>query len=100
VTDIECADEAACKLDGMFRDIFNQEERRELIYVIITASDAHRAEEKRKNCKHLRKTGGGSIGESGSHSYWHCHDCGASYDSRAPVTGDVSTSSNPRRSIT
>jgi len=72
MTEIDRADEAACKLDGMFRDIFNQEERRDLIYVIITASDAHRAEEKSKNCKHLRKTGGG---KSGSWDYWHCQDC-------------------------
>lgn len=48
----------------------------------IEALDTCRAEEKRKNCKHLRKFGGGSIGESGAHSYWRCHDCGESYDSR------------------
>lgn len=87
MTEIDRADEAACKLDGMFRDIFNQEERRDLIYTIITASDLYRAEVKRKNCKHLSKVGGGSVGDSGSHSYWRCNDCGASYDSRVAVSG-------------
>lgn len=29
------ADEAACRLDGMFRDIFNTEERMDLIVTII-----------------------------------------------------------------
>ena len=32
------ADEAACKLDGMFRDIFNQEERHDLIRAILVAA--------------------------------------------------------------
>jgi hypothetical protein len=36
-TQIDLADEAACKRDGMFRDIFNQEERRDLIQTILTA---------------------------------------------------------------
>jgi hypothetical protein len=92
VSEIEAADEAACKLDGMFRDIFNQDERRDLIYVIITASDAYRAEEKRKNCNHIRKIGGGGIGANmgTSYSFWHCQDCGASYDSRKPVLAAVS----------
>lgn len=85
MSEIERADEAACKLDGMFRDIFNQQERRDLIYVIITASDAYRAEQKRKNCRHLNRFGGGGIGESGSHSYWRCPECGESYDSRAAL---------------
>lgn len=48
----------------------------------ISALDAYRAEEKRKNCKHPRRIGGGAVGESGSYSYWLCQDCGASYDSR------------------
>lgn len=82
--EIKRADEAACKLDGMFRDIFNRQERHDLIYVIITASDAYRAEEKRKNCKHFNRTGTGSVGSDGSGwSTWYCSECGASYDSRA-----------------
>lgn len=35
---IERADEAACKLDGMFRDIFNQEDRYDLLNVALTAA--------------------------------------------------------------
>lgn len=37
-TQIDLADEAACKRDGMFHDIFNQEERRDLIQTILTAA--------------------------------------------------------------
>lgn len=58
---------------------------RAMAHAAREALDAYRADEKRKNCKHDRRTGGGSIGESGSHSYWHCSDCGASYDSRDAV---------------
>jgi len=32
------ADEAACKLDGMFRDLFNEEDRMDLIVTIIRAA--------------------------------------------------------------
>lgn len=32
------ADEAACKLDGLFRDLFNAEERMDLIVTIIRAA--------------------------------------------------------------
>jgi hypothetical protein len=35
---LEAADEAACRLDGMFRDIFNPEERMDLIVTIIRAA--------------------------------------------------------------
>ncbi len=35
---LEAADEAACRLDGMFRDIFNTEERLDLIVTIIRAA--------------------------------------------------------------
>ena len=37
---IEAADEAACRLDGMFRDLFNTEERLDLIITIIRAATA------------------------------------------------------------
>lgn len=33
IAEIERADEAACKLDGMFRDIFSLEERRDILKV-------------------------------------------------------------------
>lgn len=32
---LKAADEAACRLDGMFRDILNQEDRMDLIVTII-----------------------------------------------------------------
>lgn len=32
---LRSADEAACRLDGMFRDIFNEEDRMDLIVTII-----------------------------------------------------------------
>lgn len=35
---LQAADEAACKLDGMFRDIFNYEDRMDLIVTIIRAA--------------------------------------------------------------
>jgi hypothetical protein len=35
---LEAADEAACKLDGMFRDLFNDEERMDLIVAILRAA--------------------------------------------------------------
>src|SRR5712664_4145677 len=35
---IEAGDEAACKLDGMFRDLFNQEDRQDIVRVILTAA--------------------------------------------------------------
>lgn len=35
---LEAADEAACRLDGMFRDLFNDEERMDLIVTIIRAA--------------------------------------------------------------
>lgn len=35
---IRAADEAACKLDGMFRDLFNEQERLDLIVTIIRAA--------------------------------------------------------------
>lgn len=35
---LEAADEAACKLDGMFYDLFNTEERMDLIVTIIRAA--------------------------------------------------------------
>lgn len=34
----EAADEAACRLDGMFRDLFNREDRMDLIVTIIRAA--------------------------------------------------------------
>lgn len=37
---LQAADEAACRLDGMFRDLFNQEERLDLIVTIIRAATA------------------------------------------------------------
>lgn len=44
----------------------------------IRALDAYRAAEKRKNCKHPRKTGTGMVGSDGSSYHdWHCPDCGA-----------------------
>lgn len=49
----------------------------------IEALDNFRNAEKRKNCKHLNRTGTGSIGSDGSGwSTWFCQECGASYDSR------------------
>jgi hypothetical protein len=38
---LHAADEAACRLDGMFRDIFNQAERMDLIVTIIRAATTH-----------------------------------------------------------
>jgi hypothetical protein len=35
---LRAADDAACRLDGMFRDIFNAEERMDLIVTIIRAA--------------------------------------------------------------
>jgi hypothetical protein len=35
---IERCDEAACKLDGMFRDLFSFEERRDLIVLILNTA--------------------------------------------------------------
>lgn len=35
---LEAADDAACRLDGMFRDLFNSEERMDLIVTIIRAA--------------------------------------------------------------
>lgn len=35
---LQAADEAACRLDAMFRDIFNAEERMDLIVTIIRAA--------------------------------------------------------------
>lgn len=35
---LQAADEAACRLDGMFRDLFNQEDRMDLIVTIIRAA--------------------------------------------------------------
>ena len=35
---LRAADEAACRLDGMFRDLFNDEERMDLIVTIIRAA--------------------------------------------------------------
>jgi hypothetical protein len=35
---LEAADEAACRLDGMFRDLFSQEDRMDLIVTIIRAA--------------------------------------------------------------
>jgi len=35
---LQAADEAACRLDGMFRDLFNQEDRLDLIVTIIRAA--------------------------------------------------------------
>jgi len=35
---LRVADEAACRLDGMFRDLFNEEERMDLIVTIIRAA--------------------------------------------------------------
>ena len=35
---LEAADEAACRLDGMFRDLFNDQERMDLIVTIIRAA--------------------------------------------------------------
>ena len=35
---LQAADEAACHLDGMFRDLFNAEERMDLIVAIIRAA--------------------------------------------------------------
>ena len=37
---LRAADEAACRLDGMFRDLFNQEDRMDLIVTIIRAATA------------------------------------------------------------
>jgi hypothetical protein len=49
----------------------------------IRALDAFRAEEKRRTCKHLNRTGTGSLGSNGfGWSTWYCQECGASYDSR------------------
>lgn len=35
---LRAADEAACRLDGMFRDLFNEQERLDLIVTIIRAA--------------------------------------------------------------
>ena len=35
---LRAADEAACSLDGMFRDLFNEEDRMDLIVTIIRAA--------------------------------------------------------------
>jgi hypothetical protein len=35
---LRAADEAACRLDGMFRDLFNDQERLDLIVTIIRAA--------------------------------------------------------------
>ena len=35
---LQAADEAACRLDGLFRDIFNAEDRMDLIVTIIRAA--------------------------------------------------------------
>lgn len=35
---LQAADEAACRLDGMFRDLFNEEDRMDLIVTIIRAA--------------------------------------------------------------
>ena len=35
---LEAADAAACRLDGMFRDLFNDQERVDLIVTIIRAA--------------------------------------------------------------
>jgi hypothetical protein len=62
----------------------NQDAWRGQAQAAINAVDSFRDEQRRKNCTHPRKFGGGAVGESGSYSYWHCQDCGASYDSRKP----------------
>jgi transposase-like protein len=56
-----------------------------LARVAIKALDAYRAEEKRKNCKHMNAMG--SSGTGNARSRWSCPDCGASYDSAALVSG-------------
>lgn len=35
---LEAADAAACRLDGMFRDLFNDQDRMDLIVTIIRAA--------------------------------------------------------------
>lgn len=35
---LQAADEAACRLDGMFRDLFSEEDRMDLIVTIIRAA--------------------------------------------------------------
>lgn len=37
---LAAADEAACRLDGLFRDLFNNEDRMDLIVTIIRAATA------------------------------------------------------------
>lgn len=37
-TAIQAADEAACRLDGMFRDLFTREDRHDLIAAILRAA--------------------------------------------------------------
>lgn len=52
----------------------------------IAALDAYRAEERRKNCQHLNKTGTGMVGSDGSSYYdWYCRDCHASGHSETPA---------------
>ena len=55
---------------------------------VIAAVDTYRDEEKRKNCQHPRRWGGGGADPGASYSYWHCQDCGASFDSRKPLNAE------------
>lgn len=83
-SEIQHADEAACRLDGLFRDLFNQEDRHDIIKVVIATVDSHRSEQKRKNCRHFNRLGNGSLSSDGSSSFsWFCPECGSSGNSES-----------------
>lgn len=61
------------------------EDQTDMARAAIVALDKHRAEEKRKNCKHFHRIGAGSLSAAGTTYSWHCPECGASYASGAAV---------------
>jgi|GEM_PF-4895449 len=77
----DCAEDKPVDPSIYFRDM-------RMLKAFVAALDANRANEKRTNCQHIRRTGGGGCGDGGSYHYWICHDCGASYDSR-PAVGNA-----------
>lgn len=57
--------------------------------VILEAAERIREDERRKNCKHPRKWGSGSLNSDGSsRSTWRCPDCGLGGEISTPPRSD------------
>ncbi len=55
--DVERADKRACRLDGLFRDLFNREERADILRAALTATIGDRVVVPREPTVEMRKAG-------------------------------------------